>query len=102
MSEQSFPTEGDKTGQTDHEQHRSPAGEGQDAPMAQYGADHAEYSVFDGSGNESVVAVTQGEDGRIAEGTGGSAADAMQDAGRQDHLGSDFSPGVPTEQGDNA
>ena len=102
MSEQSFPTEGDKTGQTDHEQHRVPAGEGSDAPMAQHGADHAEYSVFDGSGNESVAVVTEGPDGRIAEGTGPNAAQAMEDAGKDDKFSDDFSPGVPTEQGGNA
>jgi hypothetical protein len=102
MSEQGFPTEADKTGQTDHEQHRAGSGEGREAPMAQHGADHAEYSVFDGSGNESVVVVGEGTDGKIAEGTGPSSADAMQDLGRPDNLGSDFSPGVPTEHGDNA
>ncbi len=102
MSDQSFPAEGDKTGQTDHEQHRAGAGEGQDAPMAQYGADHAEFSTFDGSGNESVVAVTANEEGKVSEGTGPSSAEALQDAGRGDKLGTDFSPGVPTEQGGNA
>ncbi len=102
MSDQSFPDEGNKTGQTDHEQHRAPAGQGHGAPMAQYGADHAEYSVFDGSGNESIVAVTQNEQGTIAEGTGPTSADALDDARRADKLGTDFSPGVPTEQGGNA
>ncbi|MDP9070091.1 MAG: hypothetical protein M3N68_02145 [Actinomycetota bacterium] len=102
MSDQSFPDEGDKTGQTDHEQHRAPGGQGREAPMAQYGADHAEYSVFDGSGNESVVAVTQNDEGTIAEGTGPTSGDALKDAARSDKLGTDFSPGVPTEQGGNA
>ena len=102
MSDQSFPTEEDKTGQTDHVQHRVPGGEGKEAPMAQHGADHAEFSVFDGSGNESVVAVTSNEQGKMSEGTGASAGEALQDAGRADELGTDFSPGVPTEQGDNA
>ncbi len=102
MSEQRFPDEGNKIGQTDHEQHRSPPGEGQDAPLAQHGADHAEYSVFDGSGNESVVAVGANEDGVLSEGTGPTSADAMNDAKRADKLGTDFAPGVPTEQGGNA
>ena len=102
MSDQSFPTEEDKTGQTDHVQHRVPEGEGSDAPMAQYGTDHAEYSVFDGAGNESVAVVTEGPDGKIAEGTGPNAAQAMKDAGKADKLSDDFSPGLPTEQGGNA
>ena len=102
MSEQSIPGDDNIAGSTDHEQHRTPAGEGQDAPLAQQGADHAEYAIFDGSGNESVAVVTSGPEGVIAEGTGPTSADAMKDAERADKLGTDFSPGVPTEQGENA
>jgi hypothetical protein len=81
-------------GETGDPQHRAGPGEGVRAPLAQEGADHAEFSVFDGKGNESVVAVTAGKDGAPSEGAGPSAEAAMADAKeREDPLGDDFSPG---------
>jgi hypothetical protein len=75
-------------------QHRAGAGEGIRAPLTEEGADHAEFSVFDGQGNESVVVVTSDEEGSPAEGAGPSAEAAMADAKKPgDPLADDFSPG---------
>ena len=85
-------------GDTDHEQHRAGPGEGVRAPFAtETGV--AEISVFDGAGNESVVRHMADEDGRQAQGTGESSAEAEEDAkglldkARQS-LGDAFSPGT--------
>jgi hypothetical protein len=67
-------------GETDHDQHRADRGEGIRAPLTTDGADHAEMSVFDGAGNESVVVVTDDDEGRASEGTGASSEEAMSDA----------------------
>jgi hypothetical protein len=81
-------------GETDHPQHRAAPGEGIRAPLASDGADHAEFSIFDGKGNESVVVVTEDDEGRRAEGTGDGSAAATADAKKPgDRLGADFSPG---------
>jgi uncharacterized cupin superfamily protein len=81
------------TGSTDHPQHRAPEGQGQRAPLAQEGADHAEMSIFDGAGGESVVVVTEDEAGNISEGTGETSAEAMQDAKKPGEvLGEAFNP----------
>jgi hypothetical protein len=80
-------------GETDHPQHRAGPGEGVRAPLAADGADHAEFSIFDGKGNESVVVVAADDDGRTAEGTGPSSAEAMKDAKTPgERLGKDFGP----------
>jgi hypothetical protein len=73
----------DATGVSDHEQHRSGPGEGQDAPFAA-DAGHAEFAVFDGKGNESVVVVTENEQGKVVESAGESSAEAMKKAGKQE------------------
>src|SRR5207245_11331530 len=54
--------------------------EGVRAALDADGADHAEFAIFDGKGNESVVVVAADDDGRTAEGTGPSSAEAMKDA----------------------
>jgi hypothetical protein len=78
-------------GESDHEQHRAAPGEGIRAPLTSEGADHAEFSVFDGHGNESVVVVAEDEEGRTAEGTGTDSASAAADARRPgDRLGGAF------------
>ncbi|MDQ6613178.1 MAG: hypothetical protein M3083_00025 [Actinomycetota bacterium] len=78
-------------GETGHAQHRAGPGEGVRAPLVQDGADHAEFSIFDGKGNESVVVVTTDDEGRIAEGTGPTSAAAMKDARKSgDRLGNAF------------
>lgn len=80
-------------GETDHEQHRAPPGEGVRAPLTSEGADHPEFSIFDGKGNESVVVVGSNEEGRPSEGTGPDAAAAMADSKRPgNQLGEDFGP----------
>ena len=81
-------------GETDHPQHRAAPGEGIRSPLASEGADHPEFSIFDGKGNESVVVVGPDKDGRTAEGTGPSSAAAAADAENPEGLlGQDFSPG---------
>ncbi len=59
---------------------RADSDEGIRASLASEGADHAEMSVFDGAGNESVVVVTDDDEGQVSQGTGGSSEEAMADA----------------------
>lgn len=86
--------EGDQNaviGDSDHEQHRAGPGEGVRAPLVSEGADHAEFSVFDGKGNESVVVVGANAKGQKSQGTGASAEEAAADARRGDNkLGEGF------------
>ena len=78
---------------TEGPRHRAAPGEGVRAPFIKDGADHAEFSIFDGKGNESVVVVADGADGRVVEGTGPDSAAAMADAKRSgETLGKDFGP----------
>lgn len=80
-------------GESDHPQHRAGPGEGNRAPLAEKGADHAEMSVFDGKGNEEVVVTTNDEEGKMAQGTGPSAGEAMADAQDPDTRIPGHSPG---------
>jgi hypothetical protein len=73
--------------------HRAGPGEGNRAPSVSEGADHPEFSIFDGTGNESVVALTTDAEGRASEGTGPDSATAMADGHKPGHmLGKDFGP----------
>lgn len=82
----------DQDGAIDHAVHRAPEGQGNDAPFAK-DSDHAEYSIFDGAGDESVVAVTRDEEGRIREGTGPDSESALKNAKKLDQqLGDAFGP----------
>lgn len=58
------------------EQQRAAPGEGVRAPLAAEGADHAEFSIFDGKGNEQVVAVGENEDGQVVQSSGESSEEA--------------------------
>jgi hypothetical protein len=79
MSEQSQAP--DVTGSTDHPEHRSPPGQGQDAPLAQgTGGGEVQHTVFDGHGNEVVVVNTTDDEGVVAQGTGATAEEARADA----------------------
>jgi hypothetical protein len=64
--------------------HRAPEGEGARAPLTSEGADHAEFSVFDGAGNEQVAVVGDDATGKPAEGTGNTAAEASEAIDTQD------------------
>jgi len=78
--------------------HRAAEGEGVRAPFVAESGGPPQTSVFDGAGNESVVTLGQNEDGRVAEGTGATLADAMDDAESGDTLlGKDFSPKHPAK-----
>ena len=77
--------EPDRAGVSDHGQHRSGPGEANDAPWAK-DAGHAEYAVFDGRGNESVVVVTDNEEGKPVQATGDSSEEAMKSAAKQDDM----------------
>ena len=74
------------TGDPDHEVKRAGEGEGVRAPLAAEGADHAEFSIFDGKGNEQVVVVTENEEGKRVQATGDSSAEAAEKAGDQEVL----------------
>ena len=81
MSDQSMQPEESKTGSSDHEQHRTPAGQGSEATMAEEKqSGPAEMSIFDGAGNARVMVTTDGPDGTAVQGTGDTAEDAMKDA----------------------
>lgn len=58
---------------------RAPAGEGVSAPLAKDSGGLPQMSVFDGAGNESVVVVGENEDGQVAEGTGATSEEAVED-----------------------
>ena len=76
------------TGDPDQKAKRADEGEGVRAPLAAEGADHAEFSIFDGKGNEQVVVVTENEEGKKVQATGDSSAEAAKKAGDQDVLAS--------------
>lgn len=82
-----------RAGSTDHPQHRAPTGEGfRKDPTDD--SKPPQISIFDGKGNESVVVATTGSDGRVAQGTGRTAAEAEADAqSAEGGLGDAFSPG---------
>ncbi|HEX8771913.1 MAG TPA: hypothetical protein VF711_14200 [Acidimicrobiales bacterium] len=83
----------DQDGAIDHAVHRSPDGEGMDAPFAK-DAGHAEFSIFDGTGNESVVVTTTNKDGQIRQGTGKTSEEALDSIeGLDQQLGKGFGPG---------
>ncbi len=72
---------------------RAAPGEGVRAPMIKDGADHAEFSIFDGKGNESVVVVAADDEGRTTESAAASSAEALKAAGKPgDLLKGEFGP----------
>lgn len=77
---------------------RAPEGQGHTAPLSTESGEPPQFSIFDGAGNESVVVLGENEkDGRVAEGTGATLEEAMDDARKGDTLlGDDFSPGKRT------
>lgn len=48
--------------------------------------DPAQMSIYDGAGNEVVVAMAENEEGRRAQGTGATAEEALADAREGDSL----------------
>ena len=81
MADQSMQPEENRMGSSDHEQHRTPEGEGSDSTMAQTkDSGPAEMSVYDGKGNEKVMVTTDGDDGTAIQGTGDTAEEAIKDA----------------------
>jgi len=90
MADQSMQSDENKAGSSDHEQHRTPEGEGSEATMASEESGPAELTVFDGAGNEQVMITTDGEEGTAVQGTGEDAEAAMKDAKKGGHMG----PGV--------
>jgi len=96
MSDQTDPKFSDRnrvTGVSAPDSHRAGEGEGVRAPLAQDGADHPEFSVFDGQGREQVVTVTTDADGRVTQSTGESSESALDKAKKmKDRLGDAFGP----------
>ena len=72
-------------GQSQEPKYRAGPGEGVRAPLVQHGADHAEFSIFDGAGNERVVVLTTDDEGRASQGVGSTSEEAMADARRPGH-----------------
>lgn len=77
--------------------HRAPEGEGNRAPLAQEGAENAQFSIFDGEGNEQVVVLTDDSEGKPVMPTGDTAAEAKSKAdkgktGTGTALGEGYSP----------
>jgi len=81
------------TGVSAPDSHRAAEGEGVRAPLAQDGADHPEFSVFDGQGREQVVVVQPGPDGKTVQATGDSSEEAQGLVGKmKDKIGDAFGP----------
>jgi hypothetical protein len=80
-------------GSTDHPQHRAGADEGYRKDPTD-DSKPPQISIFDGAGNESVVVATTNAEGKVAQGTGATAAEAAADAETAEgKLGDAFSPG---------
>ncbi len=98
MSDETDPKFSDQNRVTGHgnpENHRAGADEGVRAPFASDGADHSEFSIFDGAGNEQVVVVATNDDGKLVQSTGDSSASAMRGVNKlKQRLGAAF--GHPT------
>ena len=58
----------------------APEGQGVDAD------DAGQMSIYDGAGNEVVVAMGENEEGRRAQGTGATAEEALEDAKSGDSI----------------
>lgn len=77
---------------------KAPDGQGVAAPFASESGGPPQTSIFDGAGNESVVTLAEGSDGRVAEGAGATLEEAVDDAKTgATLLGDDFSPGHKTK-----
>src|SRR5947209_5479704 len=71
----------DRTGSSDHPQHRAGPDEGNRAPRVTKESGVAQHSIFDGAGNEVVVVTTTNETtGQRKQGTGANAEEAMESA----------------------
>ncbi len=92
MADQSQQPEENRTGSSDHPQHRTPTGEGADAELSQKEGGPAEYSLYDGKGNEIVTTLTEDETGFPREGTGQDLDEAIKEA---------RDPSVPLGEGFN-
>lgn len=80
MSDQSMQPEENRAGSSDHPQHRTPAGEGSDSGLAQHESGPAEFSIYDGAGNEMAAVLTEDETGFPREGTGADHEEAVKEA----------------------
>lgn len=69
----------DQDGAIDHPVDRSPEGQGMDAPFSSETGGVAEHSIFDGTGNESVVVTTTNADGQRRQGVGKTREEALKD-----------------------
>ncbi|MDQ3680298.1 MAG: hypothetical protein M3378_07115 [Actinomycetota bacterium] len=94
MSDQSTQPEAEPTGSSDHSQHRTPAGEGSEAPLSEHEGGPAEMSLYDGTGNEMTAVLTEDEEGMPRQGTGEDTEAAIKDA---KDPGEPISPGFDGE-----
>lgn len=70
----------DETEVQGDESSTAPDGEGIEAGSP------AQMSIYDGAGNETVVAMADNEQGRRAQGTGATAEEALEDAKKGDSI----------------
>jgi hypothetical protein len=80
MADQSMQPEENRMGSSDHEQHRTPPGEGSETTLAEEQPGPAEFSIYDGKGNETVAVVTEDETGFPRDGTGETREEARKEA----------------------
>ena len=79
MSEQRPQAESDRAGDSDHPQHRTPPGEASETPLSEKEGGPAEYSLYDGRGNEMTAVVGEDDEGRPREGTGPDREEALKE-----------------------
>ena len=88
MSEQH--QQDDRLGSSDHPQYRAPEGQGNAAPIED---GVIQQSIFDGAGNEVIVATTTNAEGVRKQGTGATAEEAIADAkDPEESIGEGFDP----------
>lgn len=87
----------DRSGDSDHIQHRAPEGQGTRAPFKE-DEGPIQNSIFDGAGNEVVVVTHTDAEGQRKQGTGTDAAEALADAqDKSEPIGEEF--GTTSGQG---
>ena len=80
MSDQSMQSEENRVGSSDHEQQRTPEGQGAQSTMSEQEPGPAEMSIFDGKGNEQVMVTTDSDEGTATQGAGDTVEEAIKDA----------------------
>ncbi len=77
--------------ESDHDIHRAGPDEGSRSPNVEE-LGHAEHSVFDGKGNETVVVTTTNAEGERVQATGGTREEALDNVEDTDGIGKGMGP----------